>query len=238
MSRADFHAYQVYAVSLPLAFYWAYRAFDLVELRLARTRPLMHPQWRVPRLVAAMIAPSASWPWRPASPADVSEQTFALPRAEVGISRHDRSRWDSATPKAIDPPSSDLEEVLDAYLKPEETIFDFSNNPALFHYLVERPQATRYFHVSMAIRERSQLDLIDELEESAPLVVFSSNAYGLPMWDGIPNQVRHYEVSEYLLEHYEPLLTVRGFLFMVRKGEIVPSPESLGVAIERGSRDG
>ena len=88
----------------------------------------------------------------------------------------------------------------------------------LFHYLLDRRPSTRYFHVSMAIRKHTQADLIKELERRPPkLVVFSSSpAFGLPSWDGISNQVRHYDVSQYILDHYRPVLDSHTFVLMAR----------------------
>jgi hypothetical protein len=60
----------------------------------------------------------------------------------------------------------------------------------------------------MALTERAQKDLISELKQHPPkLVLFNDDTYGLRNWDGIPNQVRHYEVSQYLLDNYTPLLS-------------------------------
>src|SRR5207249_8763896 len=102
---------------------------------------------------------------------------------------------------------ADVRRITSAYLGPGDTIFDFSNSPALFHYFLELKPATRYYDVSMAIPRRTQTDLVDELAQRRPkLVVFTSSGFGLPAWDGISNQVRHYAVSEYLLRNYRPVL--------------------------------
>jgi hypothetical protein len=63
----------------------------------------------------------------------------------------------------------------------------------------------------MAIPETAQKDLIGELQRDRPkLVVFTNDRYGLPQWDGVPNMVRHYDVSQYILDHYQPLVSVDG----------------------------
>jgi hypothetical protein len=102
-------------------------------------------------------------------------------------------------------------------LGPHDRLFDFTNTPALFYYFLDLRSPTRYYHVSMAIRQATQRDLIDELEHSRPkLVVFSSAMYGIPAWDAIENQVRTYDVSEYILRHYIPWDSSHGFMFMRR----------------------
>jgi hypothetical protein len=37
------------------------------------------------------------------------------------------------------------------------------------------------------------------------------------MWDEIANQVRHYDISEYVLDHYRPLLLTHSYLVLARK---------------------
>jgi hypothetical protein len=122
----------------------------------------------------------------------------------------------------------DLRRITNKYVRPGEQIFDFTNNPGLFWYLLRLNSATRYYHVSMAIREETQLDLIRELRRQNPrIVVFSSDWVGLPFWDGIANEVRHYDVSRYLLDHYRPLLKSHGLIFFARNGSSVPPVSSV-----------
>ena len=53
-------------------------------------------------------------------------------------------------------------------------------------------------------------------DEDPPLVAYSSRDHGLPVWDGISNPVRHYLVSDYLLDHYHPVAQVEDYVFMAR----------------------
>ena len=99
----------------------------------------------------------------------------------------------------------------------DATVFDFSNTPAAFYFLLDERSPTRYYHVSTAIRAESQDDLIDELEAARPDFVVFDNAYGgIGAWDGIANAVRHYRVSAYVLAHYEPLLGIDGYTILQR----------------------
>jgi hypothetical protein len=55
------------------------------------------------------------------------------------------------------------------------------------------------------------------LEADPPeLVLYWSDTMGLPHWDGIINPVRHYDVSQYLLENYRPWVAVHGQSFYLR----------------------
>ena len=124
---------------------------------------------------------------------------------------------------------TDLGIVLKAYLRPGDWVFDFSNEPGLYYYLLGQDPRTRYYHVSMAIPEAGQQDLIGQLERDQPkLVVLTNSRFGLPEWDGIPNEVRHYDVSQYVLDHYTPLLSSHTqILYGLASANLNPSTASL-----------
>jgi hypothetical protein len=218
LARPDFpHLNQVFAVAVPLLAYALYRALSLLEerpMRLGASRA-------VPRLWATAVALVVV---AVLSPTPLTDAARAIP-GRVSSQAH----FDPVPPRLgfLSPFATSLEGIRDirrllgAYLGPEDHVFDFSNNPLLFYYLLDHRTPSRYFHVSMAIREHTQSDLILQLERRRPsLIVFSSGqAWGLPAWDGISNQVRHYKVSEYILDHYQPLFSSHNFLFMARKGE-------------------
>jgi hypothetical protein len=114
----------------------------------------------------------------------------------------------------------DVAQTMTSLLEPGDTVFDFTNAPGLLHYLLDIPPSTRYYHVSLAIRQRTQSDLLRRLEKDRPeAVVLTSDGVGksLPIWDGVANQVRHYDVSEYLLDSYVPVLDSQGFVLMRRR---------------------
>jgi hypothetical protein len=69
----------------------------------------------------------------------------------------------------------------------------------------------------MAIPASAQVALISDLRKSRPpAVVFTDTSFGLPTWDGVINPIRHYDVSEYLLDHYVPFVDLQGQLLMIR----------------------
>jgi hypothetical protein len=111
-------------------------------------------------------------------------------------------------------------QTLEGMLSPGESVFDFSNTPALFHYLHGLDSETRYFLVSLAIRQRTQRDLVEQLRRTRPgVVVFFGGQAGFSAWDEISNQVRHYDVSQYVLDNYVPVAVSHGFVLMERRGE-------------------
>jgi hypothetical protein len=216
--RADVHVYEPWAVAVPLLFYAVYRVVTLVENRLERTAIRIGHLSLSPRYwvtAAALVVVAV------ASPRGIFEAADDVP-GRLSATAHLEPfspRLGYMNPLATDLTIfSDLKRALDTYLGPRDRLFDFSNNPMLFFYLLDRRPSTRYFHVSMAIRKHTQADLIKELERRPPkLVVFSSSpAFGLPSWDGISNQVRHYDVSQHILDHYRPVLDSHTFVLMAR----------------------
>ncbi|HEX6507623.1 MAG TPA: hypothetical protein VF221_08335, partial [Chloroflexota bacterium] len=109
----------------------------------------------------------------------------------------------------------DLQRILGKYLRPGDWVFDFSNEPALYYYLLGYQPHTRYYHISMAIPEVAQKDVIAQLERDPPrLIVFDNALLGIPAWDYVENMVRHYDVSQYILDHYRPLLSTHTQLLL------------------------
>jgi hypothetical protein len=103
------------------------------------------------------------------------------------------------------------------YAPGNQPVFDFANQPGVLYYLLGRRPGTRFYHVSMAIPASAQHALIDDLRKSRPpVVVFTDGSFGLPTWDGVINPIRHYEVSQYLLDNYVPFVDVHGQLLMIR----------------------
>lgn len=231
ISRTD-HVYQPFEMALPVLFYAIYRAVSALEAWLAARPPAGLPRHTVtlPLLVVLLIgAPTSLLTLTRAVPSHLA--AFAPrepPVARMGYVLNREPLFRSVFPapaKSVGPSLvHDLRAIMRAYVPPGERIFDFSNNPGLFWYILRLDPATRYYHVSMAIRQATQHDLVSELRKEQPkIVVFSSDWLGLPLWDGIANEVRHYDVSRYLLDHYRPLLHSHGFLVFARNGARTPS---------------
>ena len=98
-------------------------------------------------------------------------------------------------------------------LKPDESLFDFSNAPGTYHFLLDIPPANRYFHISQAIRTKQQEEVIDLLKVKPARVVAVKSYSDLGPWDGIPTMVRHYRVARFLWKNYLPTAWIAGELF-------------------------
>jgi hypothetical protein len=70
--------------------------------------------------------------------------------------------------------------------------------------------------------------LIDELKAARPpVVIYDSSSIGVPAWGevrAITNNVRHYEVSEYVLRGWTPVLRTHGVLVMARNDLVASRP--------------
>jgi len=109
-----------------------------------------------------------------------------------------------------------LQEFFANRLQPDDTVFDFSDSPTLFYSVLQLKPASRFVHVSMAIRIESQKLLIDDLKRNQPKYIIYQSAGGLNGWDGIPNEVRHYLVAAYINNHYVFDQKLEGALIFVK----------------------
>jgi hypothetical protein len=102
-------------------------------------------------------------------------------------------------------------------------VWDFSNSPADIYFFAQFKLLTRYYHVSPAIEPATQQDVVRELKRANPDVIVYNSTTGLTDWDGLPNMVRHYDVSAWILRNYRPAVSYAGFLLYVRKSTRVSS---------------
>jgi hypothetical protein len=222
LARADvFHLDHAYYVAVPLILYVAYRAITFGEAALSSAALSRGATWfprrhtlTLPLLVALLLAA----PVAPLTAArDVRAHFAPVAVREPVVARIGFDRPGENDAAAI----RSLARAVGSLLGPRGTVFDFTNAPGVFHYLLDLRPATRYYHVSLAIRQRTQADLVRRLREAKPdVVAFTSDGVmrSLSSWDGISNQVRHYDVSQYLLDAYVPVRAAGGFVLMAPRG--------------------
>jgi hypothetical protein len=111
----------------------------------------------------------------------------------------------------------DLGKVLDRYAGRNGPVFDFTNEMGITYFLLDRVPGARFYHVESAQTASAQQLEISDLERSRPrVVIFNDETFGLPDYDGIWSMERNYLVSQYILDHYRPLLDTHGQLIMLR----------------------
>ncbi|MBO0760266.1 MAG: hypothetical protein J2P40_03220 [Candidatus Dormibacteraeota bacterium] len=229
LDRADAaHLRESFWVAIPLIALVAFKACHRLDAAVLRIPPLTRAARGValrPVALALLLATIVLAPASLIGQAEVMAHQFrAFAPSEPWLDQLGYGRQDAMDRASYD----DIRTVLSSYLGPDDWIFDFSNAPGLYYYLLGYTPHTRYYHVSMAIPQAAQEDLVAQLRRDPPkLVVLFNGRYGADDWDAIPNMVRHYAVSQYILDNYRPLLSVRGQLLYVRNDARVPSPGSL-----------
>ena len=220
LARADNHVLLGVVIGFPLMVYIVARILEPGDVDVERANPGRAPRHLLSAAVIGALLITAV-------PSAV-RQVQKLPDNFTPVSQTEaQGRLGYATDGAV--PTGlldDLQVALDA-VGPDATLFDFTNQPAVVYYLMGLEPTTRYFHVSMAIREVVQADVIDELKADPPDLVMYWSLLGLPQWDGIVNPVRHYDISQWILERYRPWLSVHGELLYVRNDLDVPDAASL-----------
>jgi hypothetical protein len=105
--------------------------------------------------------------------------------------------------------------------KPNQPIFDFSNQPALY-FFCERPNPTRFYQVPILSPPEFQRETILALEKAKPPVVIRRSPQEFDVFDGIDNAVRAQAVAAYLDDFYSFAHTTRGVEVWVRKSPTPP----------------
>jgi len=213
LSRADTHIFSVYAMCLPLLLWMAWRSLVYIDNWIPRKLPPRFLPSLVMALAAVYFAPK--W-WKLTTSLPDRVQMSASPNVKwprLGyFSMHEKSV------KKLD----EWRAFFDAHLKPDDKVFDFSNAPGLFYFLLDRRPASRFFTVSMAIRPVAQRLVISDLERERPRLVIFQGPSDMRSWDTIPNMVRHYRLSQYLLQHYHPFARIDHTLVMMRNDDETP----------------
>jgi hypothetical protein len=103
--------------------------------------------------------------------------------------------------------ADDLEKLrswMDRELEPQETFFDFGNEPGLY-FLLDRRPPIRYCCVPFYEGPEGQREVIAALERERPPVAILSSGTFLDELDDVPNRVRAPLVAAYLDRRYEPI---------------------------------
>ncbi len=214
LGRFDpWHILQVLTAATPLILLWAWKLLSTIELTVTVNR--WAPAIRAGAVPAAFTALA------------VSMANGLFPAVEAYPLRHrvylpwttsDEPRLRYASTELIDADQlHDLDRILRHYAGADEPVFDMTNSLGHVYYLLGRKPGTRFAHVSMAIPSHPQQMLIEELKRSRPpVVILDSTKMGLPVWDRISNNVRHYEVSQYVMDNWVPVVRTGLALIMVR----------------------
>ena len=129
-----------------------------------------------------------------------------------------------------------LQQFFDAHLYLGDSVFDFSDSPTLFFVVLRLKPASRFVHVSLAIQEEAQREVVKDLDKSRPPYVIYHSTGGLNDWDGIPNEVRHYVIARYLNLHYVYDRTIEGSVIF-RRADLPGDSQDDGRAVNLSACD-
>jgi len=233
------HINNVFAAALPLALLWTERVLSNVDRLLRRSVRGIHPtrrlvRWRRvvfsfrnPATVLAVLLLLIALPAVANTP-PLTSRLLAIPQQQRTFvdTEPSMARLGYTLPGGVNSAFvQDLDTVLDTYAGQHAPVFDMTNGLGYFYYLLDRRPGTRFVHVSMAEPPFSQELLISELKQSRPpVVIFDSDVIGDPAWDGVRNNVRHYLVSQYLLDGWQPLLLMNSELLLLRRDLMIDRP--------------
>ena len=100
-------------------------------------------------------------------------------------------------------------------LQRDETFFDFTNR-AIFYYLLNRDNPTRYVEVAYYESEARQREVIAILEKNQKVRAALVPPGGI-LVDGVPHELRAPLVWQYLQEHFTPDFAEGGVVFWRRR---------------------
>ena len=244
------HVNALFQALVPMVLLWAYDFIGAVDAWFLRAVPRIRTEWR--RLRAGPAGHDARsshsiWP-RSSVTAGAVVATLCIvlvsPQslgalADLPGNFHAAAPAEAPAglslgytdPGAVDTAQlQDLATVLDRYAGPTAPVFDFTNEPGVTFFLLNRVPAAPFYHVGAAETAAAQRLDIAALERTRPPVaIFNDTTFGLPDYDGIWSMERDYLISQYLLDNYTPILDVQGQLIMLRDDlvSLAPPPPAL-----------
>lgn len=118
---------------------------------------------------------------------------------------------DEATGRSV----REIQGFLSANTSPGDYVYFFPNE-AIYYFLFDRRNPTRYAISYFAISRQQRLELVRELEEKKPrYVVFSPKTWRV---DDIPESIQVPEVVAYLRQKYRPIRSTPDVVFLERVG--------------------
>jgi hypothetical protein len=236
LDRPDLgHAIEIFAAATPMVLLWGIEFLEWVDrtigsvvwsrLRSRRTRPTVQPTFWAH--IASLLALGTLIGWYSGSPnvfrvAANRFQPHVSNPPVAGIPLGYQLTGETDVQQILD-----LRTVLKEYAGGSGPMFDFSNEMGVDYFLMKYIPGARYYHVEAAQTLQAQKEEVRDLNKSRPkVVIYFDTTFGIPLYDNIISSVRNYFVSQYLLDHYMPILDLKGQLIMIRNdlAASVPPP--------------
>ncbi|MDQ2869605.1 MAG: hypothetical protein M3S32_02600 [Acidobacteriota bacterium] len=207
LGRADSGHRMMYGVLAGLPAAWLF--YRVSRLRAPRIR--LAAAVLTAGGLCLLLRPDRVVTWQLQSLANSSALRHSEERAAAVVPGHEPS---SRLPREQVGDLEALRTVLDGGIPPDQTFFDFGNEPGLYFLLQRRPP-TRYSSVPCYETEEKQLEVIQALErERPPIAIVASGTNDV--FDGVSNRDRAPLVARYLDEHYQTIGRVGSRTLAVR----------------------
>jgi hypothetical protein len=224
LSRADSgHLFQTVAVALPFLYYVGYRVSEMAAAAITRQVPRARQKLRVASRLAIPVTVLVAVALLSLS--SIRSDVNSLPSQYRTIASNEPATklLGYATPGASDTQQiADVRRIVTTIGGPRARLWDFSNSGADMYFFLGQAPVTRYDNVSIAVRSDTQANVITELKHTRPEVVVYTSPTGFTAWDTVPNSVRHYDISRFLLTHYQPVVDYGGYVLLARNDLKVP----------------
>jgi hypothetical protein len=217
------HVWQVFGASLPLVLLCSWRLLnELGRLIVAWWRERDAKLIRFAQPITAVVVPVIALGFVYAGPLRTADGQHHL----NGVAEANIARLGYAAPGAIDTGLlRDLDTSIRAYAGEDGPVFDMTLSLGYLYFVLGRTPGTRFTHADLAVSEYAQRQLINDLKATRPpVVIYDSTSIGVPVFDGITGNVRSYEVSEYVLRGWTPVLRTHGVLVMARNDLVASRP--------------
>ena len=116
-----------------------------------------------------------------------------------------------------------VSKTIREFTRPNDSIFDFSNQPA-FYFFADRPNPTRFYQVPIMSPRALQAEVIAALQAARPGLVIRTSPENFDEFDGVPNAIRAQGVAAYLDDCYRYYRSVRGVQVWIRDPRARPAP--------------
>jgi hypothetical protein len=232
------HVVESFTVAIPLLVFWSVEVLELLDSWTQKiltgprrgSHKLRSPHLVTASLTGIIIVGSLLLPFAIGNyefPNSVKHAIMGVPSRFHGVNQTPASgRLGYTIPGSVDTSQiNGLGQLLDLYAGPTAPVVDYSNEPGVTYFLLNRVPGSQFYIQEVAQTTPTQNKFISDLKTSRPPVVILNNtSFGYPNIDGVPDSIRSYSVSNYIFSHYSPLVNYQGQLLLLRNDLVASAP--------------
>ena len=232
------HVVESFTVAIPLLVFWTVETLQFLDTWARTTgtrsvnllRNFNSPHFVTVPLTGLVLVGSLFMPFAVGNyifPNSVKHAIMGAPSRFHGINQTPASgRLGYTIPGSVDTSQiNGLGQLLDLYAGPTAPAVDYSNEPGVTYFLLNRVPGSQFYIQEVAQTMPTQNKFISDLKASRPPVVILNNtSFGYPNIDGVPDSIRSYSVSNYIFSNYTPLVNYQGQLLVLRNDLVASAP--------------